>query len=261
MQVTLEETGNLERKMRISVPADQIETKIEAKLKQTAGQVRIKGFRPGKVPIREVKRRFGDEIRQEVSSEVMQTSFSEALQQENVSPAGAPRIEDVSMESGKDLEFTAIFEVFPEIKPADTGEIEVERPVAEVTEADIDKMIETLQEQNIGYEEVQRAAADDDKVNIDFTGYLDDEPFEGGKAEGADIVIGQGGMIEGFEEGLKGLSAGEEKDLELTFPEQYQNKDLAGKATVFKIKVNTVSERKKPALDDEFFKQFGVQEG
>lgn len=261
MQVTLEETGNLERKMRISVPADQIETKVEAKLKQTAGQVRIKGFRPGKVPIREVKRRFGDEIRQEVSSEVMQTSFSEALQQENVSPAGTPRIEDVTMESGQDLEFTAIFEVFPEITPADTSAIEVERPVAEVTDADVDKMIETLREQNLEYEEVARGATDDDKVNVDFTGYLDGEAFEGGKAEGADIVIGQGGMIEGFEEGLKELSAGDEKDLTLTFPEEYQNQDLAGKETVFSIKVNAVSEPKKPELNDDFFKQFGVEEG
>lgn len=261
MQVSLEESTGLERRLRISVPAEEIETKVDERLKQTAGNVRIKGFRPGKVPLREVKRRFGDEIRQEVSSEVMQGAFSEAIAQEAVAPAGTPRIEDVNMESGQDLEFTAVFEVLPEVTLGDLSGIEVERPVAEVTEADVDKMIETLQEQNLTWHEVDRPCETGDKVNIDFKGFVDDEPFEGGESEGADIIIGNGGMIEGFEEGLIGCRQGDEKDLTLTFPEDYQSADLAGKEAVFKVKVNTVSASEKPELNEEFFKQFGVEEG
>ena len=147
MQVTLETTSGLGRRMRISVPAEQLDSQVEAKLKQTAGQVKIKGFRPGKVPMREVKRRFGDGIRQEISSEIMQASFAEAVQNESVSPAGTPLIEAVSMEAGKDLEFTAVFEVFPDVVLNAFSEISVERPVSEVTESDIDRMTETLQEQ------------------------------------------------------------------------------------------------------------------
>ena len=261
MQVTLETTSNLERKMRISVPSEQVETQVDAKLKQAAGQANIKGFRPGKVPLREVKRRFGDGIRQEVSSELMQTSFSEAIAQEEVSPAGSPVIEDVTMEVGKDLEFTAIFEVFPEIQLGDFGEVTVEKPVADITEDDLEAMIEKLQDQRKGFTEVDRVSKSDDRVNIDFEGFIDGEAFDGGKGEGADVVIGSGSMIPGFEDGLIDRSAGEEMNLELKFPDKYQSENLAGKEAVFKVKVNKIEETELPALDDEFFKQFGVEEG
>ena len=182
MRVTLETTSGLERRMRISVPAEQLDTQVDAKLKQTAGQVKIKGFRPGKVPMREVKRRFGDGIRQEVSSEIMQSSFAEAIQQEAVSPAGMPQIEEVNMEVGKDLEFTAVFEVFPEVSLKEFTEISVERPVATVTEEDVDRMIETLRDQKAEYKEVDRACASGDKVNVDFEGFVDGTAFEIGRA-------------------------------------------------------------------------------
>lgn len=247
--------------MRISVPGDELETKVDAKLKQTAQQVRIKGFRPGKVPLREVKRRFGEGIRQEVGSEIMQASFAEAVQKESVSPAGMPQIEDVKLEAGQDLEFTAVFEVFPEIELKGFGDIEIERPVSKVTKEDVDKMIDTLQTQRAEFAEVDRACDTDDQVNIDFEGSLDGELFDGGKADGSDLVIGSGSMIPGFEEGIKGMKAGEKKDINVTFPEDYQAENLAGKEAVFAITVNKVSESKKPELDDEFFKQFGVQEG
>jgi trigger factor len=261
MQVTLETTSGLERRMRISIPVEEVETKVEAKLKQTAQQVKIKGFRPGKVPIREVKRRFGDGIRQEVGSEIMQSSFAEAVQQESVSPAGMPQIEDVKIEAGQDLEFTAVFEVFPEITLSGFDAIEIERPTSQVTPADVDKMIETLQTQRAEFVEMDRACDTDDRVNIDFEGRVDGELFDGGKAEGNDIVIGSGSMIPGFEDGIKGMKAGESKDVSVTFPEDYQAEDLAGKDAIFAITVNKVSESSKPELDDEFFKQFGVQEG
>tara|TARA_R110002072_G_scaffold3830_6_gene27351 strand:+ start:23930 stop:25273 length:1344 start_codon:yes stop_codon:yes gene_type:complete len=261
MQVTLETTSGLERRMRISVPGEELETKVAEKLKQTAQQVKIKGFRPGKVPLREVKRRFGDGIRQEVGSEIMQSSFAAAVQQESVSPAGMPQIEDVKIEAGQDLEFTAVFEVFPEIQLLGFEGIEIERPVAKVTPADVDKMIETLQTQRAEFVEVERACDTDDQVNIDFEGTVDGELFDGGKAEGSDVVIGSGSMIPGFEEGIKGMKAGDSKDVSVTFPEDYQAEDLKGKAAVFAIKVNKVSESSKPELNDAFFEQFGVKEG
>ncbi len=261
MQVTLETTSTLERKMRISVPADQVESMVEAKLKQTAGQVRIKGFRPGKVPLREVRRRFGEGIRQEVSSELMQSSFSEALRQEEVAPAGTPEIENVNMEAGQDLEFTAVFEVFPEVALGDFSGISVEKPVAAVTDEDLDTMVEKLREQQMEYVEVDRASRDGDQVNIDFEGFVDGEAFEGGKGEGVDIILGSGSMIEGFEEGLLDCEAGMEKELALTFPENYQAENLAGKNAVFMVTVNRVSEPRKPELDDDFFRRFDVQEG
>lgn len=261
MQVTVETTSGLERRMHITVPADQLDSRVEDKLKQAAGQVRIKGFRPGKVPMREVRRRFGEGIRQEASSELMQSSFAEAVQEQKISPAGTPEIQDVKMEAGKDLEFTAVFEVFPEVTLSGFEGIEVERPVAEVQEADIDKMIETLREQRLTYVEVERASQDDDQVKIDFKGFIDGEAFEGGEANDAEIVIGSGRMIPGFEEGLKGLSAGDEKDLEIKFPDEYGAAELAGKDAVFKVTMKAVSEPQKPALDEEFFEAFGVKEG
>ena len=261
MQVSLETTSGLERRMHITVPSSEFEGQVEAKLKQTAGQVRLKGFRPGKVPMKEVNRRFGAGIRQEVSSEMMESSYREAIIKEEVSPAGSPQIEDIKIEQGQDLEFTAVFEVFPEIELADFSGIEVTKPEADVTEADIEMMIETLREQRKEFEAVDRAAQNDDKLNIDFEGFIDGEAFEGGKAEGSDLVIGSGSMIPGFEDGLIGAKAGEDTELNVTFPEDYQSSDLAGKDALFKVKVNSVLEAKLPELDESLFEQFGVTEG
>ena len=261
MQVTVETTTGLERKMRVIVPSEQVESQVKEKIKQTAQRVRLDGFRPGKVPIREVKRRFGEGIRQEVSSEVIQSSYGEALQQEAINPAGMPSIEEVKSEEGEDLEFTAVFEVFPELTVNPFDSISVERMASRIEETDIDTMIETLREQRLDYVVVERKSADEDRVNVDFEGVIDDEPFEGGKAEGTDIVLGSGSMIPGFEDGLVGVAAGDEKDLEVSFPENYQAENLAGKDAVFKVKVNSVSEPRKPELDEEFFAVFDVKEG
>ena len=261
MQVTVENTSDLERKMRVTIPSDEVEVQVTEKIKQTAKQVRLKGFRPGKVPLKEVKRRFGAGIRQEVSSEVIQSTYGQALQQEDINPAGMPKIEDVKIEEGQDLEYTAVFEVFPEVEVAGFDGIEVEKLSSQVGDDDLDKMIQTLREQRTEFSDVERAAVDGDKLNIDFEGFVDDEAFEGGKAESADILLGSGQMIPGFEEGLIGLSGDDEKDLEVTFPEDYQAENLAGKVAVFKIKVNSVSEPVLPELDDEFFTLFDVKEG
>ena len=261
MQVTVETTAGLERKMRVVVPSERVEVLVTEKIKQTAKQAKINGFRPGKVPLREVKRRFGAGIRQEVSSEMIQSTYGEALQKEDINPAGTPKIEEVNIEEGKDLEYTAVFEVFPEIEVSGLESIEVERLSSSIEEADLEKMIDTLREQRLVYAETDRAAAEKDQVNLDFEGFLEDEPFEGGKAEGTDLVLGSGSMIPGFEDGLTGLKADEEKDLKLTFPENYQAENLAGQEVLFKIKVNKVSEPELPELNDEFFEQFDVKEG
>ena len=261
MQVTVETTAGLERKMRVVVPSERVEVQVTEKIKQTAKQAKINGFRPGKVPLREVKRRFGAGIRQEVSSEMIQSTYGEALQKEDINPAGTPKIEEVNIEEGKDLEYTAVFEVFPEIEVSGLESIEVERLSSSIEEADLEKMIDTLREQRLVYAETDRAAAEKDQVNLDFEGFLEDEPFEGGKAEGTDLVLGSGSMIPGFEDGLTGLKADEEKDLKLTFPENYQAENLAGQEVLFKIKVNKVSEPELPELNDEFFEQFDVKEG
>ncbi|MBT4619282.1 MAG: trigger factor [Gammaproteobacteria bacterium] len=261
MQVTVETTAGLERKMHVVVPSERVEVQVTEKIKQTAKQARINGFRPGKVPLREVKRRFGAGIRQEVSSEMIQSTYGEALQKEDINPAGMPKIEEVNIEEGKDLEYTAVFEVFPEIEVSGLENIEVERLSSSIEEADLEKMIDTLREQRLVYAETDRAAAEKDQVNLDFEGFLEDEPFEGGKAEGTDLVLGSGSMIPGFEDGLAGLKADEEKDLKLTFPENYQAENLAGQEVLFKIKVNKVSEPELPELNDAFFEQFDVKEG
>jgi trigger factor len=261
MQVTLETTTGLERRLHISVPCDQVDTQVEEKLKETAKEVRLKGFRPGKVPMREVRRRFGDSIRAEVSSEIMQSSYSEAVQQEEVSPAGMPQIEDVTMESGKDLQFTAVFEVLPEVQVGGFEGISVEKVVAVVEEDDLDRMIENLREQRIVYNPVDRVSQEKDQVNIDFTGTVDGEVFEGGKGEGADIVIGSGSMLPEFEQGLIGASKGDEKDIDVEFPEDYRATELAGSKAVFHITFNAVAEAQLPDIDEEFMKQFGVEEG
>jgi trigger factor len=172
-----------------------------------------------------------------------------------------PKIEEVKIEDGKDLEYTAVFEVFPEIGVSGLENIEVERLFSSIEETDLDKMIDTLRGQRLVYSETERAAVEKDQVNLDFEGFLEDEAFEGGKGEGTDLVLGSGSMIPGFEDGLTGLKAGEEKSLKLTFPENYQAENLAGQEVLFKIKVNRVCEPRLPELNEEFFEQFDVKEG
>lgn len=261
MQVSIETVSPLQRKMTIAVPAEQVESKVADRLQEAAKNYQMKGFRKGKVPLKLIKERFGRGVRQEVIGEVMSQTYYEAVGQQQVKPAGQPRIEAQSIEEGKDLEFVATFEVFPEIQLGDFSSIAVERKSAEITEADIDKMVETLRKQRQSWQETDRAAREGDQVNIDFAGTLDGEAFEGGSAKGAKVVLGSGRMIEGFESGLVGAAKGEERVLRLTFPENYQNKELAGKETEFTVKVNSVSEPVLPELNDEFFASFDVSEG
>ncbi len=261
MQVSVETTSGLERRLIVGVPAEKIDSAVNAKLQEAAKNARIPGFRPGKVPVKVMRQRYGQSVRMEVIGQVMNDSFYEAIQQQDLKPAGRPNIEPKSMDEGRDLEFVATFEVFPEVELLDYSSVEVVKPVAEITDADMDTMIERLREQRASYEVVERAAAEGDQVNIDFVGTKDGEAFEGGSAEGNNLVLGSGQMIPGFEDAIAGMSAGDEKVVPLTFPEDYHSEELKGAAVEFKIKVNEVKAKQLPELDDELFKQFGVSEG
>lgn len=260
MQVSVENTSALERRMTIGVPAERIETEVSKRLQQTARKAKIPGFRPGKVPMSVIRQRYEDGARQEALGELIQATFYEAVVEQKLNPAGAPSVEPKAFEKGKDLEYVATFEVFPEFTVSGFDSIKVERLSADVADSDLDNMLEILRKQNVRFEETDRAAQTDDQVNIDFVGKVDGEAFAGGSATGTQLVLGSGRMIPGFEDGLVGAKAGEERVLNVTFPEDYQNLELAGKAAEFTVTVNTVSEPKLPELNEEFFKLFGIKE-
>ena len=260
MQVSVENTSALERRMTIGVPAERIEAEVNKRLQQTAQKAKIPGFRPGKVPMSVIRQRYEADARQEALGNVVQSSFYEAVVEQKLNPAGAPSIEPKVFEKGKDLEYVATFEVFPEFEVTGLDTIAIERLSAEVADADLDKMLDVLRKQNTRFEVTDRAAQNDDQLNIDFVGKVDGEVFAGGSATGTQLVLGSGRMIPGFEEGLVGAKAGEERVLKLTFPADYQNLDLAGKEAEFTVTVNTVSEPKLPELNEEFFAQFGIKE-
>ena len=261
MQVSVETTSGLERRMTIGVPASVVENAVTARLQEAAGKVRLNGFRKGKVPMSVIKGRFGKGVRQEVLGEVMSKTFYEAVSEQKLKPAGQPRIEPKSLDEGKDLEFVAVFEVYPEIELGDFSKLEVERLKAEVADENIDKMIETLRQQRQTWEKVSRQSRKQDRLNIDYKGIMDGEEFAGGSAKGATLVLGSERMIPGFEKGLLKKKEGEEVTLDLTFPEDYHNKDLAGKPVTFEVKINSVSAPVLPELNDEFFAVFGIDEG
>lgn len=260
MQVSVENTSALERRMTIAVPAERVENEVNKRLQQTAKRAKVAGFRPGKVPMSVIRQRFEADARQEAFGDLVQASFYEAIVEQKLNPAGAPAVEPKSFEKGKDLEFVAIFEVFPEFTVGGLESINVERLSAEVADADLDNMLEVLRKQNTRFEAVERAAQNDDQVNIDFVGKVDGEVFAGGSAKGTQLVLGSGRMIPGFEDGLVGAKAGEERVVNVTFPEDYQNLDLAGKAAEFTITVNSVAAPVLPELNEEFFAQFGIKE-
>ncbi|WP_295803523.1 trigger factor [uncultured Microbulbifer sp.] len=261
MQVSIETTSGLERRLTVNLPAEIVEKEVDKRLQQAAKTVRINGFRKGKVPMKVVRQRFGAGVRQEVLGEVMSRSFYDAVQKEQVKPAGQPSIEAKNVAPGENLEYVATFEVYPEVELADLAEVAIERPVAEVTDADVDNMIDVLRKQQSGWKETKRKAQKGDRVTIDFVGRKDGEEFEGGSAEGQNLVLGSGNMIPGFEDGIIGMKPGEEKDVEVTFPEDYQAENLRGADAVFTIKVTASEKPELPELNDEFFAAYGVEEG
>ncbi len=261
MQVSLETTSGLERRLTVGVPAEQVESEVENRLKQAARTVTIKGFRKGKVPLSVVKQRFEAGIRQEVVGDVISRSFYAAVQKENVKPAGQPSIQPKQLTAGKDLEYVATFEVYPSVALSDLSAYEIKRYTAEVTEADVDNMIGVLRKHQATWTAVDRAAEDGDQVDINFVGTKDGVEFAGGKADNHKLVLGSKSMIPGFEEGIIGMKAGEQKTISVTFPEDYQAEELKGAKAEFVITVNSVSAPQLPELNDEFFQKFGVEKG
>ncbi|WP_199611454.1 trigger factor [Flocculibacter collagenilyticus] len=261
MQVSVETTQGLERRLTISVPADSIDVEVKNRLRQLSKTQRIDGFRPGKVPVSVIQKRYGDAVRNEVATDLMQRNYVEAIIAEKINPAGAPYFEPKVNESGKDLEFTATIEVYPTVEVKNVEKIAVEKPVVEVDDSDLDNMMDTLRKQHATWVEKKGKVGKNERASIDFVGSIDGEEFEGGKAENFILEIGAGRMIPGFEEGVTGLKAGEEKTIEVTFPEDYHAENLKGKEAKFDIKVNLVEKQKLPELDDEFATLFGVTDG
>lgn len=261
MQVSVESSEGLERRMTVELPADKVNEAMEKRLREIARTARLDGFRPGKVPLSVVRKRFGGQVQQEVFGDLVQSSYFEALSSEQLNPAGEPTIEPLERAPEEGMGYVAIFEVMPEFELADISSAVISRPVVEVTDQDVDAMVEKLRKQRTTWNEVDREAREGDQVNIDFKGFIDDEAFDGGTAEGVPLVLGSGSMIPGFEEGLIGARAGDERTLEVTFPDDYRVDSLAGKQARFEVKVNSVSEPVMPEVDEEFARAYGVTEG
>ncbi|ELJ8548372.1 trigger factor [Vibrio cholerae] len=261
MQVTVETLEGLQRRLNITVPAANIEDAVAAELRNIAKNRRFDGFRKGKVPMKMVAKMYGKAVRQDVLGEVMQRHFIEAIVKEKINPAGAPTFAPVEIGEGKDLVFTATFEVYPEVELKGLENIAVEKPAAEVTDADVAEMLETLRKQQATWKEVDEAAESGKRVSIDFVGSIDGVEFEGGKAENFPLEMGAGRMIPGFEDGIVGKTKGMEFVIDVNFPEDYHAENLKGKAAKFAIKVNKVEARELPELNDEFVARFGVAEG
>lgn len=261
MQVSIETTSGLERRMTVGIPAGVIESEINKRLNEAAKTVRINGFRKGKVPLKVVRQKYGDGVRQEVLGETVNRSFQEAVRTENVKLAGQPQIQPKELDSGDNFEFVAVFEVYPEVELKEISDTTITQFEADITEADIDEMIETLRKGQATWTGVERVAQNEDRTNIDFVGTKDGEEFDGGSAEGHSLELGSNSMIPGFEEGIVGMSIGEEKLLSLAFPDDYQVEALKGSSVDFKVKLNSLEEKVLPEVNEAFFESFNIAEG
>jgi trigger factor len=261
MQVSVESIGKLERRMQVQVPAERVSKEIAARLQTISRTARLNGFRPGKAPLKVIRQQFGSQVHREVIGELLQSSYAEAVTQKQLTPAGSPRIEPQSMDEGQDLKYVATFEVFPEVVLQPLESLELDRVTAQVSETDIDAMIERLRKQQMKHVAVTRAAASGDRVTIDFEGTIDGVPFPGGKGENIAIVLGEGRMLPELEQGLVGATPGEKRNVTVTFPADYRATELAGKSAIFATEVKTVEEPVLPEVDEEFCKAFGVTEG
>jgi trigger factor len=260
MEVSIENTGGLARRMTVQVPAERVDQEVKSRLQSMCQTVRLDGFRPGKVPLKVIEQKYGKQIRLEVADQVVNSTLQEAITQENVRPAGVPSVEPKELVPGEPLEYTATFEIFPELSGNIEYSFSVSKPLVEITEDDVAGMLENLRSQRGTWNAVERASQADDQVTVDFEGSVDGQPFTGNKGEKVPVVLGSGAMVPGFEEQLIGVSAGDEKTLDITFPDNYPARDVAGKAASFNVKVHAVSEIELPALNDDFARAFGIEE-
>jgi trigger factor len=263
-EVSLETSAGLERRLTVRVPNAEIERAIAARLAQVGKTAKLKGFRPGKVPQKVVRQYYGGQVRDEVMTDVIRTTYSRAIEEKKLNPAGGPRIEPLAgagAGAGEHFTYRATFEVYPEFTLKDLGELAIDVPAVEVQDDDLDAMIEKLRGQRATWAAVERGGAEGDRVTVDFTGTIDGEPFEGGQGKGIGIVVGSGQVLKDFDEALHGIKAGERTTAIVLFPPDYPTKTLAGKTAEFAIEVHKVEQRQLPELDDAFAESFGIAGG
>jgi trigger factor len=261
MQATIEKVSNLQRRLNVTLPAEEIDAEVENRLKRLARNVRMHGFRPGKVPFRLVQQQYGGQVRQEVLGDALQKTFGEAVRSQNLRVAGFPRFEAKPTEGQDKVEYSATFEIYPEIELSDVSQATIERPVVEVGDAEVDKTIEILRKQRVAYHPSDRGAQNGDRITIDYTGTHEGNEFEGGSGKDHITVLGEGRLLADFEKSVAGLRAGESRSFELTFPEDYHGKDMAGKTASFSVTVKQIEEPHLPEVDAEFAKQLGIGDG
>ena len=261
MQVSLSATGGLERRLEVAVPASEVAAEIDQRLKQISRTARLKGFRPGKAPFAVIRKQYGEQVRAEVVSDLMRSSYAQAITQEKLQPAAGPRIEPLAMPPESDLKYAAIFEVLPEIKVKSPYDLAIERPTAEITDQDLDAMIESMRRQRPNFTAVERAAQETDRVILDFDGKIDGQPFEGGEGRDVPLIVGAGQTMAELDAGVRGAKAGDRKTISVVFPAEHPNKNLAGRSAELEVVVKRVEEQTLPAVDEEFCRAYGVEEG
>ena len=261
MQVTVSDTGGLGKRLEVAVPATEVTSEVQQRLKRLSRTARLKGFRPGKAPLAVITKQFGDQVRAEVVSDLMRSSFAQAVNERNLKPAGGPRIEPIAVGPETDLKYAALFEVLPEVRVKAPESLSIERPVVAVTEADIDAMIENMRAQRPVFTEVARAARNTDRVVIDYQGRVDGQPFDGSDATDVPVVLGSRQSLPELEQGLAGASAGERRTVTAAFPASHPNKSLAGRSAELQVSIKRVEEQSLPAVDEVFFREYGVEEG
>jgi trigger factor len=262
MQAAIETISSLERRLSISVPMEGVNADVGSRLKRLARTVKVHGFRPGKVPIRIIEQQYGNQVRQEVLGEAIQKSFGDAIREQNLRVAGLPKIEIKSADEATDnFEYTATFEIYPEVAVGDLSGALIEKPLVEVGDAEVNKTIEVLRKQRAVFEAADRAAGLGDQVKINYRGTIGGEAFEGGSAEGAVVQLGEGRLLPDFEKNVVGLSTGDTHTFEMKFPEDYHGKEVAGKTALFEIKVSEVLGARLPELDEDFARELGIADG
>ena len=260
MQVSVEALEGLTRKMRVAVPSDDFQSAYQKSVRQLARTVQLKGFRRGKVPLRIVEQQFGARARQDALTEVLESTYPAALKQTDIKPAGQPEIDFESME-GEEIVYTATFDVYPDIQLSGLDGLKLEDAQTEIVDADVDRVIEGLREQRKSWPEKSGPAAEGDRVKIDFSGRIDGEEFAGGSGTDQQIVLGQGRFLPALEEGIVGMQAGDEKVVDVTFPEDYHNEDLREKTAAFSVTLHAVETPELPEIDEAFVESLGVKEG
>ena len=261
MEVSLSETGGLSRRLEVAVPAIEVAKEVHERLKRLSRTARLKGFRPGKAPLAVITKQFGEQVRAEVVSDLMRSSFAQAVTEQNLKPAGGPRIEPIALGPEADLKYAAHFEVLPEVRVNSPEAISIERPVSEVTEADVDAMIENMRAQRPVFTPVARAAGDRDRVLLDYQVRIGGKPFEGGEQSNLSLVLGTGQAMPELEQGLQGVTAGEQRVIHVVFPQAHPNRKLAGQSAELHLSIKTVEEQSLPVVDEEFFRAYGVEQG